>query len=117
MLIGQREELADRLRSDAPQGLEKPLHDGIEHLVRLQVQRRPGQARVTAVQQIGAKVPDARDRAREQFADGGLLTGATARGGEPIQEALHDGRRLTLAHDVEVYRAANVHVYRSAAVV
>jgi hypothetical protein len=88
VLAGQREELPRVRRAGLAQGLEEPLDDGAEQLVRLQVRRRPGQAGVAAEQEGGAELMQPADGPVQQGADdrlGGRITG------QLVQVAL-DGR-------------------------
>ena len=95
MLAGQGEELADGPRAGLAQGLEQPLDHGAEHLVGLQVQRRPRQPRVAPVQQGGAEVVQPADGPVEQGPDD-RLGGRVA--GQFVQVALDDGGGVFLVH-------------------
>jgi hypothetical protein len=95
VLAGQGEELARVRRPGLAQRLEQPLDHRAEQLVRLEVERRPRQARVAPVQQRGAELVQPIDRAGEQGADG-LLVGHVT--GQLVQVALNDGRGVLLFH-------------------
>ena len=69
MLVGQREQLAHGPGPGLAQGLEQPFRHGAEQFIGLEVQRRPRQARITAVQQRGAQHVQAADGPVEQGPD------------------------------------------------
>ena len=95
MLVGQGEELAHGPGAGLAQGLEQPFHHGAEQLVGLQVQRRPRQARIAAVQQRGAEQVQAADGPVEQGPDdrlGGRIPG------QLVQVALDHGGGVLFAH-------------------
>jgi hypothetical protein len=88
VLVDQGEERADRAGAGRGHRLEQPLHDGGEHLVGLEVQRRQRQPAVLAEQEVAAERLQALDGAVEQGADdrlGGLVPG------EGVQVALDGG--------------------------
>ncbi len=89
MLIGQREELAHGPGAGVAHRLQKPLHHGAEQFVGLQVQRRLRQARITFVQQGGAKDVQAANGPVQQGPDDRLGGRISA---QLVQVALdHDG--------------------------
>jgi hypothetical protein len=69
VLAGQGEELPCAGRAGLAQRLEQPLDHGAEQLVGLEVQRRPDQARVAAVQEVGTKLVQSADGSLEQGPD------------------------------------------------
>ena len=95
MLVGQGEELAHVPRPGVPHGLEEPLDHGPEHFVRLEVQRRPRQPRVTPVQQGGAQVLQPADGPVQEGPDDRLRRRVP---GQRVQVALDDGRRVIFDH-------------------
>src|SRR5262249_36350419 len=94
-LGGQGEELANVRRADLTQGLEQPLDHRAEQLVRLEVEGRPGQPRVTAVQQGGTQEVQPADGPVQQGADD-RLRGRVA--GQLVQVALDGGAGAFLVH-------------------
>jgi hypothetical protein len=97
VLAGQGEELARGRRSGLAQRLEQALDHGAEQLVGLQVQRRPGQSRVAAVEEGGAEVVESPDGLVEQGPDDRL--GGCA-GGQLVQVALDDDGGGLFGHGI-----------------
>jgi hypothetical protein len=95
VLVGQREELPHRPGPDLAQGLQEPLGHGVEQFLGLEVQRRPRQAGIAAVQQRGAQQVQAADGPVEQGRDD-RLGGRIPR--QLVQVALDHGGRLVIAH-------------------
>ena len=80
--LARREELAHGPGAGLAQRLEQPFGDGAEQLVGLHVQRRPRQARITAVQQGGAQQVQSADGPVEQGPDdrlGGRIPASSSR--------------------------------------
>ena len=95
MLVGQGEELPDGPGADLAHGLEQPLHDGVEHLVRLQVQRRARQSRVAPVEEAGAEHPQPADGPVQECPDDRIGRRVA---GQRDQVALDDGGGVIVAH-------------------
>ena len=96
MLAGQGEELPRARRAGLAECLEQPLDHGPEHLVRLEVRRRPGQAGVAAVEQRGAELLQPVDGPAQQSADHCLGGGI---GRQLIQITLDGGGSWFCVHD------------------
>jgi hypothetical protein len=92
---GQGEELTHVRGAGLAQGLEQPLDHGAEHLVGLQVERRPGQPGVAAVQQRGAELVQPAGGTIQEGPDD-RLGGRTA--GQLVQVALDDDGGAFLVH-------------------
>jgi hypothetical protein len=95
VLAGQGEELPRRRRARLAERLEKPLDHGREHLVGLEVQRRPGQAGVAAVQEVGAELVQPADGPVQQGPDHRLGGGIA---GQFVQVALDGDSGAFLVH-------------------
>jgi hypothetical protein len=84
------------LETDRAHGLEQAFHHGVEHFVRLQVQRRQRQSPVLAIQEVRAQHLQTADRPVEQRSHdrfGGLVPG------QGVQVALDRGGGGFFGHD------------------
>ena len=95
MLGGQGEELADVPRPGLPEGFEQALDHGPKQLVRVQVEGRPGETGVTAVQLRRPKQAQASQGPVEQVAYDRVGRRACGQG---VQIPLDDGARLFAGH-------------------
>src|SRR5262249_53418925 len=106
VLVRDREELPDISGTRLAKRLHEALDHGAEHLVRLEVERRPGQSRIASVEQRCAELVEPSRRSAEQAPNDGLRRRGSTNPSENVEIALDRLRRPRGVH-ARQYRAGD----------